>query len=157
MVGQTAVVMWCVAFFIWGWKYLPSRPARHTLQEGQWMLTAGFAQNWSTAKAIWLQYRKGLKWYLLALVFAEASAAAITNISSWVFFVEVNCQMSPWYVVLTPPFCQSNGTINSCSYLLVRCCWLEYFASWDLLFSCAAGNYSRYDIPLAVQNSFLPP
>lgn len=85
MVGQTAVVLWCVAFFIWGWKYLPSRPARHTLQEGQWMLTAGFAQNWSTAKAIWSQYRKGLKWYLLALVFAEASAAAITNISSWVF------------------------------------------------------------------------
>jgi hypothetical protein len=82
MVSQTAVVLWGAVFFSWGWKFLPARPARHVLHEGQWMLTAGFAQNWNTTKAIWSQYRKGLKWYLLALIFAEASAAAITNISS---------------------------------------------------------------------------
>jgi MFS-type transporter involved in bile tolerance (Atg22 family) len=81
MVGQTACVIWGVLFFTWGWRLMPPRPARHTLNENQFILTAGFAQNWRTAKAIWTQYRKGLKWYLLALIFAEASAAAITNIS----------------------------------------------------------------------------
>jgi MFS family permease len=81
MVGQGAVVLWGVVFFSWGWKHLPSRPARHTLHDGQWMLLAGFAQNWKTSKTIWTRYRKGVKWYLLATIFAEASSAAITNIS----------------------------------------------------------------------------
>ncbi|KAG7340010.1 vacuole effluxer Atg22 like protein [Nitzschia inconspicua] len=81
MVSQTSVVLWCVVFFTLGWRYLPPRPARHVLKDGQWILTAGFTQNWNTAKAIWSQYRKGLKWFLLALIFAEASAAAITNIA----------------------------------------------------------------------------
>jgi MFS-type transporter involved in bile tolerance (Atg22 family) len=81
MAGQVVCVAWGVVFFPWGWRMLPARPARHTLQEGQWMLTAGFTQNWRTTKAIWVRYRKGLKWYLLALIFAEASAAATTNLA----------------------------------------------------------------------------
>jgi hypothetical protein len=81
MVSQGAVVLWSVLLFTWGWKYLPARPARHTLSDGQWTMLAGFAQNWKTSKAIWTRYRKGVKWYLLATIFAEASAAAITNIS----------------------------------------------------------------------------
>ncbi|KAL3929238.1 MAG: hypothetical protein SGARI_004810 [Bacillariaceae sp.] len=81
MAGQAVCVLWGLAFFPWGWSLLPARPARHSLQEGQWVLTAGFKQNWQTTKAIWVRYRKGLKWYLLALIFAEASAAATTNLS----------------------------------------------------------------------------
>jgi MFS-type transporter involved in bile tolerance (Atg22 family) len=81
MVGQTACVIWSVLSFTCGWRLLPSRPARHTVNEQQFILTAGFAQNWRTAKAIWTHYRKGLKWYLLALIFAEASAAAVTSVS----------------------------------------------------------------------------
>jgi hypothetical protein len=81
MVGQGAVMLWCIVFFSWGWWYLPGRPARHTLSDGQWILLAGFAQNWKTSKSIWTRYRKGVKWFLLATIFAEASAAAMTNIS----------------------------------------------------------------------------
>jgi hypothetical protein len=81
MVGQGAVVLWCIVFFSWGWWYLPERPARHTLSDGQWILLAGFAQNWKTSKSIWTRYCKGVKWYFLATIFAEASAAAITNIA----------------------------------------------------------------------------
>ncbi|KAG7340015.1 vacuole effluxer Atg22 like protein [Nitzschia inconspicua] len=62
MVGQAAVVLWCAVFLTLGWKHLPARPARHDLNDKQWLITAGFSQNWNTAKAIWSQYRKGLKW-----------------------------------------------------------------------------------------------
>lgn len=81
MAGQTTCVVWGLLFFPWGWKLLPARPARHTLQEGQSLFTAGFKQNWQTTKSIWVRYRKGLKWFLLALIFAEASAAATTNVA----------------------------------------------------------------------------
>ncbi|KAG7363884.1 vacuole effluxer Atg22 like protein [Nitzschia inconspicua] len=81
MVSQTGVFLWCVVFFPWGWKCLPARPARHDLKDGQWLITAGFVQNWKTAKAIWTKHRKGLKWYFLALIFAEASVSTITNVS----------------------------------------------------------------------------
>mmetsp|Transcript_44967 Transcript_44967/g.109217 ORF Transcript_44967/g.109217 Transcript_44967/m.109217 type:complete len:673 (-) Transcript_44967:2423-4441(-) len=43
--------------------------------------TVGFVQNWNTTKIIHKHYSKGLKWYLYALIFAEASAAAITSVS----------------------------------------------------------------------------
>ncbi|KAG7340011.1 vacuole effluxer Atg22 like protein [Nitzschia inconspicua] len=81
MVSQAGVFLWCVVFFPWGWKYLPARPARHDLKDGQWLITAGFAQNWNKAKDIWTKHRKGLKWYFLALIFAEASVSTITNVS----------------------------------------------------------------------------
>mmetsp|Transcript_24425 Transcript_24425/g.45517 ORF Transcript_24425/g.45517 Transcript_24425/m.45517 type:complete len:531 (+) Transcript_24425:237-1829(+) len=81
MASQAASVVWCIVFFTVGWRYMPQRPAKHVLEKKQSILTAGFRQNFMTAKAIWTKFRVGLKWYLLALIFAEASAAAITSVS----------------------------------------------------------------------------
>lgn len=60
---------------------MPHRESKHVLGDGQSILSAGFKQNFKTAVSIHRHYRKGLKWYFLALIFAEASAAAITSVS----------------------------------------------------------------------------
>jgi MFS-type transporter involved in bile tolerance (Atg22 family) len=80
MISQAASVAWAVVFWTFGWNLMPHRPAKHELK-GKSIWTAGFIQNWNTAKTIWTKYKLGLKWYLLALVFAEASSAALTTVS----------------------------------------------------------------------------
>lgn len=68
--------------FYFGWRLLPSVvPPKHTLPEDKWLLTQGFIQNWNTAKEINREYKKGLRWFLLSVVFGEAAAAAFTVVS----------------------------------------------------------------------------
>ena len=60
-------------FFSIGWfKYMTPRSAARDLPEGHSLLTEGFRQIWRTAKSINRYYKNGLRWYLLALIFAEA-------------------------------------------------------------------------------------
>jgi len=80
-ISQGINVAWILIFFYVGWKLMTWHPPAHELKEGQSLWTAGFKQNWNTAKAINRQYKAGLRWFLLAVVFAEASAAAITSVS----------------------------------------------------------------------------
>mmetsp|Transcript_14349 Transcript_14349/g.23229 ORF Transcript_14349/g.23229 Transcript_14349/m.23229 type:complete len:543 (+) Transcript_14349:110-1738(+) len=83
MVSQSVSVLWCLLFFTTSWWYFPKRPARHSLEGSKQksILMAGFYQNYKTAKLIWTKYRKGLKWYLLALMFADSSASAMVTVS----------------------------------------------------------------------------
>ena len=67
--------------FYTGWKLLPQVPAKHTVPEGKSIWTQGFVQNWQTAKRINRQYRNGLRWFLLSVVFGEAAANAFTIVS----------------------------------------------------------------------------
>ena len=53
----------------------PSSPSVH---EGA---PYGFKQNLITAKSIWIEYKKGLRWYLLATMFVQAAVGALTTIS----------------------------------------------------------------------------
>eukprot|EP00986_Skeletonema_menzelii_P007700 scaffold3039_cov121-Skeletonema_menzelii.AAC.3 len=77
----------CIAIlFGGGWhKYMPSRPASRSLPEGKQNCTSvvmyGLKQNFRTAKSIYRQYKKGLKWFLLAEVFAQSSVGALTTLS----------------------------------------------------------------------------
>jgi len=64
-----------------GWSRLTQRPAVRELPEGHSLLLQGFRQIWNTAKSVQRQYKHGLRWFLLAVVFAEASATAITTVS----------------------------------------------------------------------------
>jgi MFS-type transporter involved in bile tolerance (Atg22 family) len=61
-----------IIFFYWGWKVMSTAPANHVLPEGRSLLTEGFKQNWQTAKNINRHYKHGLRWFLLAAIFAEA-------------------------------------------------------------------------------------
>jgi len=64
-----------------GWYKLTERPVVRELPEGNWLILEGFRQNWNTAKSVQQHYKHGLRWYLLAVVFSEASATAITTVS----------------------------------------------------------------------------
>jgi len=80
-VSQAINVLWITIFFYLGWKRLPSTPARHKLPKGRSILTEGFRQNWKTVKSINKEFKGGIRWFLLATVFAEAAAGAITSVS----------------------------------------------------------------------------
>ena len=69
-----------ISFYL-GWKLLPKVGARHQLPEGGSLLIQGFKQNWETACRIQRDYKKGLRWYLLALIFAEATANTFTLVA----------------------------------------------------------------------------
>ena len=79
--GQGFNTLTATTSFYYGWKLMPRVPAKHTLPEGRWMLTQGFIQNWNTAKEINRHYKKGLRWFLLSVVFGEAAANAFTIVS----------------------------------------------------------------------------
>lgn len=89
----------CVIFFSIGWfKYMSPRPAVHDLQPGASLCALGFRQVWKTAKTIRRHYKKGLRWYYLALCFAEASAAAVTTLS--VVYLNETLNMDPTEVAI---------------------------------------------------------
>ena len=67
--------------FYLGWRLLPKTPASHSLPDGKHLLLQGFTQNWVTAKRIQRDYKKGLRWFLLALCFAEATANTFTVVA----------------------------------------------------------------------------
>lgn len=67
--------------FYTAWKLMPKIPARHVVPQGKSLLLQGFRQNWQTAKRIQRDYKKGLRWYLLALIFAEATANSFTLVA----------------------------------------------------------------------------
>ena len=67
--------------FYLGWRLLAKTPASHSLPDGNHLLLQGFTQNWATAKMIQRDYKKGMRWFLLALCFAEATANTFTLVA----------------------------------------------------------------------------
>jgi len=65
---------------------------RHTLPEGHSLWTEGFTQVYRTALNINRLYKRGSRWFFLALILAEASASAFTVVS--VVFLEQQLGMS---------------------------------------------------------------
>jgi len=73
----------CLVFFSIGWfKYLGTRKAVRTLPEGHSMLLQGFKNNFKTMINVHKNFKKGLRWFFLALAFGQAAAQAITTLSS---------------------------------------------------------------------------
>lgn len=74
-----------VIFFVWGWRLMPSRQASRRLPEGATnccsVLVYGLRQNIRTAVSIYCEYKKGLRWYLMATCFAQSSVGALTTVS----------------------------------------------------------------------------
>ena len=68
-------------FFYFSWKLMDDVPARHILQEGKSLLTEGFVQTAKTVRDINRSYKKGTRWYFLALICAEAGANAFTVVA----------------------------------------------------------------------------
>jgi len=81
-----------IVLFGIGWFRLTQRPALRELPQGHSLLLEGFRQIWNTAKSVQRQYKHGLRWFLLAVVFAEASATAITTVS--IVYLSSSIQLS---------------------------------------------------------------
>lgn len=73
----TLIILFGIGWF----KYMTDRPAVRTLPEGHSLITEGFRQNLNTAKTVWSTYRKGMWWYFLAVIFAEAAATAVVSVA----------------------------------------------------------------------------
>ncbi|KAL7542812.1 hypothetical protein ACHAXR_012126 [Thalassiosira sp. AJA248-18] len=86
-ISQGICVLWLIVTFVPGWKKMPSVPALHERTSGS-LVRLGFSKNWQTMVGINTHYGSGLRWYFLAVVFAEAGANAFTVVAV-TFMVEV--------------------------------------------------------------------
>jgi UMF1 family MFS transporter len=90
--GQAVNTVWSGFFFAISWWMMPSVPASHELPQGRTLLTQSFVQVWDTSKHIWRNYAHSLRWFFLALVFAESAVNAFTTLS--VVFLDEQIGMS---------------------------------------------------------------
>lgn len=90
--SQILSVIWIGICFYFGWKTLPQVPPKRILLSDQSVLTAGFIQTLKTVKNINTNYGGSLRWYFLAVIFAEAGANAFTALA--VTFMNVVLEMS---------------------------------------------------------------
>ena len=79
--SQGINTVWTGIGFYIGWRLLPSAPRSRPKPDQVSFLAAGFAQIYQTAQKINHRYSRGLRWYLLSLVFAEAGINAFTTLS----------------------------------------------------------------------------
>jgi MFS-type transporter involved in bile tolerance (Atg22 family) len=79
--SQGINVFWISVIFFIGWKMLPDVPSRHEMHKDRSIWTEGFKQIWHTSVSINRNYPHGLRWFLVATVFADAGANAFTVIS----------------------------------------------------------------------------
>lgn len=80
-ISQAVNTVACLVFFGVGWfKYLGSRKAVRTLPEGHSMLLEGFRNNFKTMKSVQKDFKKGIRWFFLALTFSQAAAQACTSL-----------------------------------------------------------------------------
>lgn len=79
--SQAINVVWVGLAFFYGWKLLPEVPALQTPPEGRSLAVAGFVKLWETTKGINKHYGGSVRWYFLAVIFAEAGYNAFTVVS----------------------------------------------------------------------------
>lgn len=83
---------WIGIMFFFGWKTVPNRCARRERQRGKSLCGEGTRQIIRTTKNIFKHYPRGLLWYFLAVIFAEASTNALTTVS--VIFMANHLELS---------------------------------------------------------------
>ena len=80
-VSQAVDAVFSGVFFYFSWKLMEEVPARHVLQEGKLLLSEGFVQVTRTVRDINRSYKKGTRWFFLAVTCAEAGANAFTVVA----------------------------------------------------------------------------
>lgn len=86
-ISQGINVTWILIFFTMGWRLFPSKvPRNRALPEGHSLVMEGFRQNYQTIQNLY-RGSKALRYFFLALVFAEAATNTFTTIAP-VYLVE---------------------------------------------------------------------
>ncbi|CAJ1959513.1 unnamed protein product [Cylindrotheca closterium] len=76
-ISQGINAIFLILSFGYGWlKFLPKVEAKRVLPEGRSLWTAGFTQLFHTARHINTHYKRSIRWFFVALCFAEAGASA---------------------------------------------------------------------------------
>lgn len=70
--SQAVNVIWVGVAFMFGWRWLPKVPALQTLPQNKSLIVTGFKKIWDTTKGINEHYGGGVRWFFLAVMFAEA-------------------------------------------------------------------------------------
>ena len=73
-------ILFLTTYKSWG-TTITNRPPANKLPEGSSILTQGFKQNWNTLWKVNRNYKRSIRWFLLAIVFAEAGATAIIPVT----------------------------------------------------------------------------
>lgn len=87
-VGQAISIVWLIVTFTPAWRKMPSVPALHPRPANKSLVRIGFSQVGQTVVGINKHYGSGLRWFFLAVIFAEAGANAFTVVAV-TFMVEV--------------------------------------------------------------------
>jgi len=80
-VSQGINCFWILITWGIGWYIMPSASQRRTVPEGSHVLIVGFTQTFHTMKLVGTKFKKGMLWFFLAVIFAEAGANAFTVVS----------------------------------------------------------------------------
>jgi len=92
--SQGVSAVWAGIGFYNGWKRLPEAPRNHILPEGHYLVTEGFVQIFRTARRINSDYKRGIRWFFLAVIFAEAAASAFSLVAVVYLGEELNMTAS---------------------------------------------------------------
>lgn len=134
--SQALNVGFITVLFGFGWHYMPSRPASRELPEGTrcfGIVVHGIRQNVRTAVSIHSNYKKGLRWYLLASMFAQSSVGALTTVSVVYLSVEVGLNatdISLFFLVVLI------GTIPGAKFMTILSKRVNAPTSWSLSMVC---------------------
>jgi MFS-type transporter involved in bile tolerance (Atg22 family) len=79
--SQAVNTVWVAIGFWVGWRRLPTVPAVQKLPAGRTLVGQGFRQVNRTIVKLNRDFKKGLRWYFLGLVFAQAAVNSFTVVS----------------------------------------------------------------------------
>lgn len=82
-ISQGLVTLSCLIFFSLGWlKYIQKRKAKRIVPEGSNMFKEAIKNNWATVKSLQKTYKKGMRWFFLALTFSQAAAQTSVSVAN---------------------------------------------------------------------------
>lgn len=82
-ISQGLVTLACLVFFGLGWgKYIQKRKARRIVPEGSNMFKEAIKNNWATIKSMQKTYKKGMRWFFLAITFSQAAAQTAVSVAN---------------------------------------------------------------------------
>lgn len=135
--SQAMNVVIASTLFTAGWRCMPSHPANRPLPRENMrccsIVIYGIQQNFRTAVSIFKDYKKGLRWYLIATMFVQSAVGALTTIAVVYLSSEVGlnaADISIFFLVVLL------GTIPGAKFASMLSKHLNPNTTWQLSMVC---------------------